>query len=121
MSISYFYSNFQGTKKVLGISLDMDEIPDQLHVHESAFAGMTNLRFLNFHTFKEEVRLQLHESFDYLSPKLKLLSWDRYPMRYMPSKFHPENLVILKMQKSKLEKLWEGDSVSFENNFYVLN
>lgn len=97
----------------------MDKVHD-LHVHESAFKGMSNLHFLKFYTFKEEVRLHLNESFDFLPPKLKLLHWDKYPMKCMPSKFHPENLVILKMQNSKLEKLWEGDSVCFENSGYVL-
>lgn len=93
----------------------MDKI-HELHVHESAFKGMNHLRFLKFYTSEKEVRLHLHESFDYLPHKLRLLHWDRYPMRSMPSKFRPENLVILKMQNSKLQNLWEGDSVSFKNN-----
>ncbi|CAL9241613.1 unnamed protein product, partial [Arabidopsis halleri] len=99
-----------GTEKILGISLDMDEIDHELHVNESAFKGMNNLRFLKFYTSEKEVRLHLHESFDYLPHKLKLLHWERYPMRCMPSKFCPKNLVILMMKNSKLEKLWEGDS-----------
>ncbi|KAL1215137.1 Disease resistance protein RPS6 [Cardamine amara subsp. amara] len=98
-----------GTKKVLGILLNIDEIDeyDELCVHESAFKKMPNLRFLKVD--KNEVRLQLDKSFDYLPPSLKLLSWDNYPMRCFPSKFRPINLVILEMSRSKLEKLWEGD------------
>ncbi|KAL1215170.1 Disease resistance protein RPS6 [Cardamine amara subsp. amara] len=98
-----------GTKKVLGILLNIDEI-DEICIHENAFKKMPNLRFLKVDTCKNEVRLQLlDKSFDYLPPSLKLLSWDNYPMRCLPSKFRPINLVILKMVDSKLEKLWEGD------------
>ncbi|KAF8093454.1 hypothetical protein N665_0383s0082 [Sinapis alba] len=98
-----------GTQKVLGISLDTDEI-DELHVHAKAFRRMGNLRFLKIYSkngLTRKLKLQLPKSFDYLA-KLKLLHWDKYPMRCMPSKFRPENLVELRMCKSKLEKLWEG-------------
>ncbi|CAL9241624.1 unnamed protein product, partial [Arabidopsis halleri] len=97
-----------GTKKVLGIALDMDEI-DILHIHDSAFKGMCNLLFLKFFTKKEkEVRWHLPEGFDYLPHKLRFLSWDIYPARSMPSNFRPENLVKLQLRNSKLEKLWDG-------------
>lgn len=94
----------------------MDEIPDELHVHSSAFKGMRNLRFLNIYTkqrmSEKEDKLHLLEGFDYLPPELRLLSWDKFSMRRMPSKFCPKYLVKLKMQGSKLEKLWEGAAVS---------
>lgn len=117
--IEIFY-NFQGTEKVLSISLGTGEV-DELYLHENAFRGMRNLRFLKVYSSSrlDTIKLQLPESFDYLPPKLKLLRWDEYPMRCMPSKFRPENLVELKMENSKLEKLWEGIVVSFENNCYA--
>ncbi|KAG2304931.1 hypothetical protein Bca52824_033582 [Brassica carinata] len=100
-----------GTQKILGISLDTDEI-SELYVHEDAFRGMRNLCFLKIYyskqSFEREVKLQLPENLDYLPPKLKLLHWDNCPMRCMPSKFRLENLVALIMEDSKLEKLWEG-------------
>ncbi|KAF2561297.1 hypothetical protein F2Q70_00017957 [Brassica cretica] len=99
-----------GTQKVIGITLDIDEI-DEFYVHKSAFTRMRNLRFLKLYSrlrLYREVKLQLHGNFNYLPPKLKLLHWDEFPMRYMPSKFRPENLVELIMEDSKLEKLWEG-------------
>jgi len=40
-----------GTKKVLGITLDIDET-DELHIHESSFKGMHNLLFLKIYTKK---------------------------------------------------------------------
>ncbi|XP_010481472.2 PREDICTED: protein VARIATION IN COMPOUND TRIGGERED ROOT growth response-like isoform X3 [Camelina sativa] len=93
-----------GTEKVLGISLDTTE-NKKLDVHESAFKGMPNLQFLEIDLSKE---LHLPESFDYLPPTLKLLCWPNFPMRCMPSSFRPENLIKIKMQESKLDKLWEG-------------
>ncbi|EOA14431.1 hypothetical protein CARUB_v10027634mg [Capsella rubella] len=97
------------TQKVLGISLDTSKI-DELLIHERAFKGMPNLRFLKFDpkNFLKEGILHLPESFDYLPPRLKLLSWSNFPMSCMPSNFHPKHLVKLKMPNSKLYKLWEG-------------
>ncbi|XP_010494828.1 PREDICTED: disease resistance protein RPS6-like [Camelina sativa] len=110
-----------GTKKIIGISLDMDET-DELRIHESAFKEMRNLLFLEIYTKewyqqrlttrksdqKKEVRWHLPEGFDYLPHKLRLLRLDDYPRRCMPSNFCPQNLVKLQMQGSKLERLWEG-------------
>ncbi|CDY33477.1 BnaA06g35960D [Brassica napus] len=99
-----------GTKKVLGISLDMDET-DELHIHKNAFKGMRDLFFLKIYNAKKwdkKIRWYIPKGFDYLPPKLRLLRFDGYPMKYMPSKFCPENLVKLQMRESKLQKLWEG-------------
>ncbi|CAL9241612.1 unnamed protein product [Arabidopsis halleri] len=108
--ICYVLREGIGTKKVLGISFNTSEI-DELHIHESAFTRMRNLRFLDIDSsknFRKKERLHLPESFDYLPPTLKLLCWSKYPMSAMPSNFRPDNLVKLRMRKSKLHKLWEG-------------
>ena len=103
----------QGTENVLGISLDIDET-DELHIHESAFKEMRNLRYLKiFNKENKEVRLHLPENFDYLPPKLRLLSWRGYPFRSMPSSFCPQYLVTLVMMYSNFETLWVGVQVSF--------
>ncbi|CAA7014455.1 unnamed protein product [Microthlaspi erraticum] len=107
----------KGTKKVLGIALDMDEI-DVLRIHKEAFKGMCNLRFLKMYSKKweqqNEVRYHWHLSggFNYLPHKLRLLRLDGYPKKCMPSKFSPENLVKLQMRGSKLKRLWNGVHVS---------
>lgn len=107
---------FQGTENVLGISLDLDEI-NKLQIHENAFEGMSNLRFLKFYKKsleqKKEVRwINLPERFNDFPDKLKLLSWPGYPMICMPSNFCPEYLVELRIPNSKLKKLWEEGEVS---------
>lgn len=90
---------------------------DKLRVHEKAFEKMVNLRFLKIYAKQRnsDIKLQVAEGFDYLPSKLRLLCWDGYPMKCMPCKFCPERLVKLKMRESKLEKLWEGVQVSFDN------
>lgn len=101
-----------GTESVLGISLDISELDHELSISERGFSGMTNLRFLKFYTnlgnkeAKKEVNVHLPHGLDYLCPKLRLLHWEAFPMRCMPSHFFPENLVVLVMEASKLEKLW---------------
>lgn len=114
---------FQGTKKVLGIALNMDTIKT-LHVYENAFRRMCNLCFLEFdsqsyYMLGRAGQSHLPENFSYLPSSLKLLCWYGYPMRCMPSKFCPENLVMLKMRISMLEKLWEGVVVSFIDSVYI--
>ncbi|CAA7054371.1 unnamed protein product [Microthlaspi erraticum] len=97
-----------GTRKVLGISLDMSGI-DELHIHKRAFEKMRSLFYLKINKKPyEEVRWHIQEGFNYLPPKLKILSWSGYPLRCLPSNFCPQHLVKLKMQNNKLEKLWEG-------------
>lgn len=106
---------FQGSNTVQGISLNLDEI-DELRIHKKALKKMSNLKFLNIYTTtfggNKETRWHLQEDFDYLPPKLKFLSWEKYPLRSMPSNFQPKNLVKLQMMNSNLEKLWEGVHVS---------
>ncbi|CAN6848296.1 unnamed protein product [Brassica oleracea] len=99
-----------GTKEVLGISLDMSELDDEVYISEKAFKKMTNLQFLRLynHFPDEAVKLHLPHGLDYLPRKLRLLHWDSYPIKCMPSKFRPEYLVELTLRDSKLEKFWEG-------------
>lgn len=88
---------------------------------------MTNLRFLKFYTnlgnkeAKKEVNVHLPHGLDYLCPKLRLLHWEAFPMRCMPSHFFPENLVVLVMEASKLEKLWNEAQVRVEFECYNQN
>ncbi|VVB15008.1 unnamed protein product [Arabis nemorensis] len=99
-----------GTETVLGISLDMSEIDEEVCVSEMAFGKMPNLQFLRlYNNFQDEsFKLCLPHGLDCLPSKLRLLHWDSYPIKCIPSNFRPEFLVELSMRDSKLEKLWEG-------------
>ena len=51
--------------------------------------------------------------FKFLSNNLRYLCWHGYPLKSLPSNFHPEKLVELDMCFSWLEQLWEGKKVYF--------
>lgn len=66
---------------------------------------MTNLQFVR-------IEARLSHGLSYLSPKIRLLDWNYYPMTCLPSPVNVEFLVKLNMLHSKLEELWEGIKVS---------
>lgn len=118
VEIMSFYCGifFQGTENVLGIYLNTSEIKEPLLIGERSFEGMRNLQFIKI--YKEWSRetsdqsvLYLPRGLVYLPRKLRLLYWDEYPLKCIPSNFRTEFLVKLKMENSKLEKLWEGIQV----------
>ncbi|CAI0423339.1 unnamed protein product [Linum tenue] len=43
---------------------------------------------------------------------LRILEWDSFPSKFLPSKFSAENLVTLSLTHSKIEQLWEGDELN---------
>jgi len=55
--------------------------------------------------------MYLPRGLKYISRKLRLLEWDRFPLTCLPSNFCTEYLVELNMRHSKLVKLWEGNLV----------
>ncbi|KAL1195563.1 putative disease resistance protein RPP1 [Cardamine amara subsp. amara] len=100
-------ANETGTGSVIGISLDKSTIGNDHHVSvgKRAFDGMRNLRYLRI--IGGKVTLQIPEDMKYL-PRLRLLHWDSYPRKSLPTRFQPECLIELDMPSSNLEKLWGG-------------
>ena len=100
-SLPYFWFCLQGSRSVIGIIFDGEEI----NVSERAFEGMSNLQFLRIET-------ECDGGPSYLSRKLRLLDWSYFPKTCLHCIPNPELLVELIMYRSKLEKLWEGTKVS---------
>ncbi|KFK25493.1 hypothetical protein AALP_AA8G121900 [Arabis alpina] len=99
-----------GTISTEGISLHLSKNED-LRMGPRAFAQMHNLiflRFVNKQSNEESCEVYLPEGLDHLPPKLRLLSWDSFPLKNWPGSFIPENLVELRMHNSRLKRLWEG-------------
>nr|AXU93667.1 RPP4/RPP5-like protein [Arabidopsis thaliana] len=96
-----------GTETLLGIRLPFKEYfsTRPLLIDEESFKGMRNLQYLKIGYWSDG---DLPQSLVYLPLKLRLLDWDRCPLKCLPSTFRAEYLVILRMENSKLEKLWEG-------------
>jgi len=43
----------------------------------------------------------------YLSNELRYVEWYGYPFMYLPSKFHPNELVELILKRSDIKQLWK--------------
>uniref|UniRef100_A0A0D3AWW7 C-JID domain-containing protein n=1 Tax=Brassica oleracea var. oleracea TaxID=109376 RepID=A0A0D3AWW7_BRAOL len=98
--------------------LNMSEINEPLSMDENSFQRMRNLKLLHFYKpwwWSRETgkgRLTLPDrGLHHFPRKLRLLRWDEYPSKCMPFNFRAESLVEIRMEYSKLEKLWEGTQI----------
>ncbi|KAL1075331.1 hypothetical protein V6Z11_D11G354300 [Gossypium hirsutum] len=53
----------------------------------------------------------------YLSNELRLLDWTECPLKFLPSNFHPDNLVALLLPYSHIEQLWKGNRVRTNSSY----
>lgn len=83
---------------------------------------MYNLRLLKIYNSEagNNCKVYLPDGLKSLSDELRYLQWDAYPLKSLPSNFHPENLVELNLSHSKLRVLWKGDLVWFSHYTYNL-
>ncbi|PPD78942.1 hypothetical protein GOBAR_DD24126 [Gossypium barbadense] len=72
------------------------------------FSKMKNLRLLKVFCVSNCADLK------YLSNELRLLDWTGYPLKFLPSNFHPDNLVALLLPYSHIEQLWKGNRPLFK-------
>ncbi|KAJ9178371.1 hypothetical protein P3X46_010259 [Hevea brasiliensis] len=113
--IYYILTKEKGAESVEAISFDMSKIKN-MELCPSAFEKFYKLRLLKFYNpGSEEIKLHLPKGLKFLPNELRFLYWDQYPLKYLPSKFCPENLVELHMQSSQLKQLWNEDAPCLEN------
>ncbi|KAL1218845.1 Disease resistance protein RPP2A [Cardamine amara subsp. amara] len=98
-----------GTEAIEGIFLDASDFTCELS--PTVFDKMYNLRLLKFYcsTSGNQFKLSLPQGLYTLPDELRLLHWENYPLKNLPRKFNPGNLVDINMPYSKMEKLWEGN------------
>ena len=90
---------FQGTNKIEGIMLELDEEEQELRWSGDAFREMEKLRIL-------VVRNGLFSTGPtYLPNSLKVLEWMKYPSPSLPEDFHPTKLVVMSLPDSHLTLL----------------
>jgi hypothetical protein len=70
-----------------------------------SFAKMKRLTLLQING------AHLTGSFKLLSKELMWICWHECPLKYLPSDFTLENLVVLDIQYSNLKELWKGEKV----------
>ncbi|KAH9782157.1 ADP-ribosyl cyclase/cyclic ADP-ribose hydrolase [Citrus sinensis] len=93
-----------GGEVVEGIIVNAYFPEDEVYLSASAkaFSQMTNLRLLKISN------VQLPEGLEYLSNRLRLLDWHRYPLKSLPSNLQLDKIVEFKMCYSRIEELWKG-------------
>ncbi|KAJ0232981.1 ADP-ribosyl cyclase/cyclic ADP-ribose hydrolase [Hirschfeldia incana] len=106
------FTDKTGTETVLGLYFNALALEEPFSMDEKSFEGMRNLQFLVVIDYVgywvPPGILHLPQGLFYLPRKLRLLRWDSYPSKCLPSNFKAECLVELRMKNSSLQKLWEG-------------
>ncbi|CAL9020721.1 unnamed protein product [Prunus brigantina] len=98
--IIHVLKNNTATNKIQGIALSMAEL-ENADWNCEAFSKMINLKFL-------EVDNVIISSIPRILPNsLRIMKWNWYPSKYLPSNFQPNKLVSLEMRGSKLVGLWD--------------
>ncbi|KDP38822.1 hypothetical protein JCGZ_04979 [Jatropha curcas] len=107
--ISHVFKTNTGTDKIECISFKMSNA-GAIEISSKSFMKMPNLRFLRMSGSK----WILPDGLDFLPEELRYLRWYGYPLKSLPLKFCPNNLVQLRLPGSQLKHLWDGDSKGCE-------
>ncbi|XP_037493774.1 disease resistance-like protein DSC1 [Jatropha curcas] len=108
--ISHVFKTNTGTDKIECISPSSSNA-EAIEIRSKSFMKMPNLRFLRI----TDSNWILPDGLDFLPEQLRYLSWLFYPLKSLPSKFCPNNLVELRLPCSQLKQLWKGDSKPFKS------
>ncbi|OIT35606.1 tmv resistance protein n [Nicotiana attenuata] len=90
-------NELQGSENVEVLKVDPETLKG-VNLSTKAFEQLKNLRVLIIN------ELHISGDFGLLSKKLKWLSWQNCPLRYIPSNFPSENLVVLDMRGSNMKE-----------------
>ncbi|KAG7546909.1 Toll/interleukin-1 receptor homology (TIR) domain superfamily [Arabidopsis suecica] len=100
-------TNNSGREEIEGIFLDASDLAFELS--PTVFERMYRLRLLKLHCpTSNHCKVCLPQGLNSLPDELRLLHWERYPLRSLPRNFNPKNLVELNMSYSNLTNLWKG-------------
>ncbi|CAN1235496.1 Disease resistance protein RUN1 [Linum perenne] len=91
-----------------GISLDLSKAKE-MYLEADAFDGMNFLTVLKFIGDPSRKKIHLpYGGLNSLPDGLRFLQWGGYPSKSLPSKFRPQYLVHLIINKSPIRRCWEG-------------
>lgn len=93
--------------------MDISKLVSDLSLSSDSFKRMTNLRYLEIYNahYPPEYNVYFPDDLGWLSDKLRYLRWDYFPLKHLPSNISAEMLVELRMNNSRLKKLWDGVQV----------
>ncbi|CAN0890528.1 Disease resistance protein RUN1 [Linum grandiflorum] len=84
----------------------------EMHLKANAFQGMDSLRYMEFVSGKANLgtpKIFLPSGgLDNLPDGLRWLHWDGFPSKSLPTRFRPENLVVLVLRHCQIRRCWEG-------------
>ncbi|KAL2341083.1 hypothetical protein Fmac_009023 [Flemingia macrophylla] len=94
---------------IRSIQIDLEKIRETELVADQ-FAKMSELKFLHIESgdLRQHDLRQRAQWFRSLKSELRFLSWQDYPLKYLPENFPTEELVILKLKGCTMEKIWDG-------------
>ena len=99
---------FQWTENIEGIFINQShDTGKRMQLTAEAFRKMNRLRLL----IVKGNMVQLSQDFELPCHDLVYFHWDNYPLEYLPSNFHTDNLVELNLWCSRIKHLWEGNMV----------
>ncbi|KAG4990827.1 hypothetical protein AAZX31_09G072600 [Glycine max] len=101
--------NDKVTEAIRSIQINLPKIKEQKLTHH-IFAKMSSLKFLKISGEDNygNDQLILAEELQFSASELRFLCWDHCPLKSLPESFSKEKLVMLKLLRSKIEKLWDG-------------
>ncbi|KAL8240035.1 hypothetical protein R6Q59_013390 [Mikania micrantha] len=107
------------TQSVEVLVLVVEKSCKQVHIDCKSFARMNNLRILKICDLElensgqmselnlpKDSKVNFHGRVDSLSNELRLLYWHKYPSKFLPSSFYPENIVAIDLSYSSIQNLW---------------
>ncbi|GMY32308.1 disease resistance protein RUN1-like, partial [Fagus crenata] len=94
-------SKNKGVAAIEEIVLNLS-VQNEVPWNPEAFSKMHNLRFLKIGN------VQLPRGLTHFPNALKLVEWSEYPLKSLPTNFHPRELVELNMCRGNFELLWQG-------------
>lgn len=104
--------DYQGTKAIEAIVLDQPKL--EAIWNQRAFSKLYNLRLLSIHS-----NIHLPQGLEYLPEKLRFFKWRGYPLKSLPSKFCPSELIELNMCHSQIDQLWTKEKVNLQNSCHI--
>ncbi|KAL6329266.1 hypothetical protein AAG906_015461 [Vitis piasezkii] len=114
-----------GTEAVEGMVLNLSTLKE-LHFSVNVFTKMNKLRVSwiwrrndRYKSPYTECKFHLSGDFKFLSNHLRSLYWDGYPLKSLPSNFHPEKLLELKCALVSLNNYGKETRYSFQKLKFI--
>ncbi|XP_010263244.1 PREDICTED: TMV resistance protein N-like [Nelumbo nucifera] len=101
-----------GTGAIEGLILNLPR-EGELCLNGEVFEKMHNLRLLQLNY------VNLPRGYEHFSRELRWLCWHGFTLKFIPTNFYLENVVVLDMQHSRIKQVWK--EIKLLGNLKILN